>query len=117
MGTSGGLEITKDQFDRTITMYKGAILKDIGYEADQATRIIPTTESSAGAQSGGTYTSIYAVNYAPGHFGGWQYEPVAAHDLGLMNNGVIYRTMIDWAGGLLNANIRSLGRLYDVKLS
>lgn len=117
MGTSGGLTITKDQYDRTIETYKGAILKDIGYQADQATRIIPVVESSAGAQSGGTYTSIYAVNYSADHFFGWQYEPVAAHDLGLLNNGVIYRTVIDWAGGLMNANIRSLGRLYDIKLS
>lgn len=117
MGTTGGFAIVRDQFDRTVEKFMGAVVKDIGYEADQATRIIPTVESSAGAQSGGTYTSIYAVNYAPDHFFGWQYEPVTAHDLGLMNNGVIYRTMIDWAGGLMNANIRSLGRLYDIKLS
>lgn len=117
MGTSGGLRIDQDQFDRTITKYKGAIIKDVGYQADQATRIIPTVESAAGAQSGGTFTSIYAVNYSPDHFFGWQYEPVSAKDLGLMNNGVIYRTIIDWAGGLMNANIRSLARLYDIKLS
>ena len=117
MGTSGGLRIDQDQFNRVITKYKGAILRDVGYESDQATRIIPTTESSAGAGSGGTYTSIYAVNYSPDHFFGWQFEPIHASDLGLLNNGVIYRTMIDWAGGLMNANIRSLGRLYDIKLS
>lgn len=117
MGTTGGFAIVKDQFDRQVEMFMGAVIKDIGYQSDQATRIIPTVESAAGAQTGGTYTSIYAVNYAPDHLMGWQYEPVTAHDLGLMNNGVIYRTVIDWAGGLMNANIRSLGRLYDIKLS
>ena len=118
MGTSGGLEITKDQFDRTITKYKGAVIQDIGYKADQATRIITTTETANGsADTGGTFTSIYAVNISDDHLFGWQYEPLSAKDLGLMNNGVIYRTLVDWAGGLMTANIRSIGRLYDVKLA
>ena len=118
MGTSGGLEITKDQFDRTITKYKGATLCDIGYKADQATRIITTTETANGTQdTGGTFTSIYAVNITDDHLFGWQYEPLKATDLGLMNNGVIYRTLVDWAGGLMTANKRSIGRLYDIKLS
>ena len=117
MGTTGGFAIVKDQFDRSVEMFMNATIKDIGYQADQATRIIPTVESATGAQTGGTYTSIYAVNYSPDHFFGWQYDPVTAHDLGLMNNGVIYRTVIDWAGGLMNSNIRSLGRLYDIKLA
>lgn len=117
MGTSGGFEITTDQFDRQITKYMGAVIKDIGYKSDQATRIITTTETTAGADGSSNYTSIYAVNYGTEHFCGWQYEPISAHDLGLMNNGVIYRTVIDWAGGLMNQNIRSIGRLYDIKLS
>lgn len=118
MGTSGGLEITKDQFDRTITKYKDAVIKDIGYKSDQATRIITTTETANGsADTGGTFTSIYAAHFDTEHLFGWQYEPIKATDLGLLNNGVIYRTLIDWAGGLMMPNIRSIGRLYDVKLA
>lgn len=117
MGTTGGFAIVKDQFDRTIETFMGAVVKDIGYQADQATRIIPTVESATGASSGGTFTSIYAVNYGQDHFFGWQYEPVNARDLGLLNNGVTYRTVIDWAGGLMSTNIRSIGRLYNIKLS
>ena len=117
LGTNGGFNIVTDQFDRTIEKYRGAVIKDIGYKADQATRIIPNTESATGAATGGTFTSMYAVNYSPDHFFGWQYEPIQAHDLGLLNNGVIYRTVIDWAGGLMNHNIRSIGRLYDIKMS
>lgn len=129
MGTSGGLTITTDQYDRTITKYKGAVIKDIGYKSDQATQIIPGNgtsgsgavgETAAGVSSTGSsavYTSIYAVNYGEDHFYGWQYEPVAAHDLGLLNDGVTYSTVVDWAGGLMNANIRSVGRLYDLKIA
>ncbi len=118
MGTTGGLAITQDQFNRTIESYNGARLADIGYKSDQSTRIITTTETAAGtADTGSTYTSIYAVNYDADHFTGWQYEPINAKDLGLLNNGVIYRTIIDWAGGLFPINYRSFGRLYDIKLA
>lgn len=118
MGTSGGFSITQDQFGRTIEMYKGAVLRDVGYKADQATRIITNTELSDGsADTGGTYTSVYAVNYGTAHFGGWQFAPLQAQDLGLIYNGVIYRTNINWVVGLANSSNRSLARLYGLKMS
>jgi hypothetical protein len=118
MGTSGGLNQAQDMFNRTIQMYKGATLRDPGYKADQATRIITTTELATGlADTGGTFTSIYAVNYGTDHFFGWQFGPPNVQDLGLIYNGAIYRTLIDWAIGLVNASTRSIGRLYDIKLS
>lgn len=118
MGTSGGFDITHDQFNRTVEMYKGATIRDPGYKADQATRIITTTELANGtADTGGTYTSVYAVNYDTDHFSGWQFGPPNVQDLGLIYNGAIYRTLIDWAVGYNNASTRSIGRLYDIKLS
>lgn len=118
MGTSGGWSITQDQFGRTVDMFRGAVIRDIGYKSDQATRIITTTELANGsAPTGATFTSIYAVNYGMDHFYGWQFAPLAAHDLGLLNNGMIYRTFVDWAAGLVNASNRSLARLYDIKYS
>ncbi len=118
MGTSGGFSITQDQFGRTVEMYKGAVLRDIGYKADQSTRIITNTELSDGsADTGSTYTSAYAVNYSDDHFSGWQFGPLDAKDLGLINNGVIYRTNINWVIGLANSSNRSLGRLYGLKMS
>lgn len=118
MGTSGGFETTQDQFNRTVQMYKGATIRDIGYKQDQSTRIITTTETSSGAaDTGGTYTSIYAVNFSTDYFFGWQFSEPNIQDLGLINNGVIYRTMIDWAIGLMNSSTRSIARLYDIKLA
>lgn len=118
MGTSGGLAVTQDQFNRTITQYKGAIIRDPGYKADQSTRIITTTETSTGAaDTTSTYTSIYAVNYGEDHFYGWQFDTINVQDLGLINNGVIFRTLIDWAIGFMTASTRSIGRLYDIKLA
>lgn len=117
LGTDGGFATTTDGFGRTVETYKSCPVMDIGYKGDQATRIIPTVESATGASSGGTFTSIYAVNYTPGHFYGWQYDTLQAHDLGLLNNGSIYRTVIDWAGGIINDSYRSIARLYDIKLA
>lgn len=117
MGTSGGLDISKDQFDRVIERYKGAVIRDPGYKADQATRVITSTETSAGVAGSSNYTSIYAVNYDTNHFHGWQFEHVNVQDLGLIYNGVIYRTLIDWVVGLVNDSTRSLGRIYGLKIS
>ena len=115
LGTSGGFDITKDQFDRTITTYKGAVIRDPGYKSDQTTRIITNLEDTTGVGTSSTYTSLYAVNYGTDHFFGWQFEDINVQDLGLINNGVIYRTFVDWAFGLLNSSTRSIARLYDVK--
>jgi hypothetical protein len=117
MGTSGGLSVMQDQFNRTISMYKSAVIRDPGYKSDQTTRIITNTEDTSGNDASSTYTSIYAVNYSTDHFYGWQFDTPNIQDLGLINNGVIYRTLIDWAVGLTNASTRSLGRLYDLKIS
>jgi hypothetical protein len=118
MGTSGGFTTMTDQFNRTIQMYKGAIVRDVGYKQDQSTRIITVTETSTGAaDTTGTYTSIYAVNFGTDFFFGWQFSEPKFEDLGLINNGVLYRTNISWAIGLMNASTRSIARLFGIKLS
>jgi len=118
LGTSGGFSVMQDMFNRTVEMYKGAVIRDPGYKADQSTRIITSTETSDGlSDTTSTYTSLYAVNYDVNHFSGWQFNPPNVQDLGLIYNGAIYRTLIDWAIGFNNASTRSIGRLYGLKLS
>lgn len=117
LGTSGGLTTMQDQFNRTVTMYKGAVIRDPGYKADQTTRIISNTEDTSGNDGSSTYTSMYAVNYSEGYMTGWQFEPPNVQDLGLINNGVIYRTLIDYAVGITNVSTRSIARIYGLKIS
>ena len=62
------------------------------------------------------FTSIYAVNFGTDHFFGWQFSDLNVEDMGLINNGVIYRTLLDWAVGFMNTSTRSIGRLYDIKI-
>ncbi len=129
MGTSGGLNVSQDQFNRTIQSYKGAVIRDPGVKADQTTRIIagnaiPAGTGSVGETSAGVdgtgatanFTSIYAVNYGTDHFMGWQMADLNVQDLGLVYDGAFYRTLIDWAVGFMNVSTRSIGRLYDIKI-
>lgn len=120
LGTSGGFESTRDQFDRQVDKFRNAVIRDIGYKSDQSTRIIPTVESAAGASSGGTFTSIYATHYSTEYLVGWQFDPLSAsvQDIGLIGNaGTLYRTLIDWCVGLFPMHTRCMARLFDVKLS
>jgi len=112
----GGFATATDQMGRGITMYINAVVRDPGYKSDQSTRIITATETSAGADGASTYTSVYAAHYGMASLFGWQFAPLDAKDLGLMENGVIYRTFINWAGGLFPVSNRAIGRLYDVNL-
>lgn len=113
----GGFSQATDQYGRVVEMYKGAQIRDIGRKADQSTLIITNTETAAGVDGSSTHTSIYAAKFDTEHLSGWQFEPLQARDLGLMENGVIYRTFIDWTGGLYNAHTRSMGRLYGILMS
>jgi hypothetical protein len=114
----GGLSQAQDQMGRTVSMYKNAQIRDIGYKADQSTRVITVTETANGTtDTGSTHTSIYAAHYGEENMMGWQFDPLAAKDLGLLESGAIYRTFVDWAGGLINMSTRSIGRIHGVKLS
>jgi hypothetical protein len=117
MGTTGGFSTDKDQYDRVIERYRGAVIKDIGVKADQTTNIITNTEAASGADGASTFTSLYAVKYSQDGLMGWQFSELVAKDLGLMENGVIYRTFMEWVGGLVAPGIRAFARVYDIKIS
>jgi hypothetical protein len=119
LGAGSGFATDRDAFDRTVETYKGAVVRDIGRKKDQSTRIITTTEDTSGVDGASTYTSLYAVRYGEEGLFGWQFEDLssAVRDLGLLNNGVTYRTVIDWAVGLYQAHTRAVGRIFEIKLA
>lgn len=117
LGAGAGFNTQKDAFDRTISMYKGAKIRDLGRKVDQTTRIIGD-ESATGAAyaSGSKFTSLYACRYGQDTFCGWQFEPLKPNNLGLdPTNGVTYNTVIDWAFGLWMPHTRAICRQYDIK--
>lgn len=113
----GGFSTATDQLGRTVMKFKNAVIHDIGRKADQTSYIITSTETAAGAPTTSTHTSIYVVRYGEEQFMGWQYEPIMAKDLGKMNNGVIYRTFIEWVVGLFPNTNRCFARLHGIKLA
>lgn len=117
LGAGAGWDTTMDAYGRVVERYRGAIVRDVGRKADQTTRVITATETSAGADGSDHHTSLYAVRYGEGYTRGWQYEPLAPMDLGLLNNGVIYRVVFDWAVGLWIEHTRAIGRIFGIKVS
>lgn len=108
------LDQTKDMFDRTVDVYSGARLIDIGVKADQTTEIITNTETleAAGAAES---TSIYAVKFGIGELlWGIQEYPMEVEDKGLLESAPIYRTELDWPLGLALADPRAIGRLCGI---
>ena len=113
----GGFSQAEDQLGRSVLKYKNAELRDPGVKADQSTHILTTTETAAGADGASTFCSVYAVNYGDGMFGGWQMQPLQATDIGLLEAGSTYRTLVDWAGGLISVSNRAIARVYNLKYS
>lgn len=111
----GGFSQAQDQLGRSVLTYKNAELRDPGVKADQSTHILTVTEANTGADGSSTYCSVYAVNYGDSKFGGWQMQPLLATDIGQLEAGSTYRTLVDWAGGLINQSNRSIARVYGLK--
>ena len=119
-GPGAGFSMAEDAFGRLVATYRGAVIRDIGYKSDQSTRIITTTETSAGVDGSDNYTSIYACRFNTDYLFAWQFRPIgdAVMDIGLIGNaGTIYRTVIDYVVGLMSRHTRSVARLYGLKLT
>lgn len=118
LGAGAGFTMLKDAFGRTVEAFNNAQVKDIGRKADQTTRIILNTETSAGLAGASTYTSFYAVKYGEDAVFGWQFDALKPEDIGLIGNGgSTYRTKVDWAFGLVIRHTRAVARVYGVKIS
>lgn len=119
MGGTGGFTPSTDQFQRSISLYKQAVVREIGLKQDEATEIITSTEDSAGLDGSSTYTSIYGVRYGEDAMMGWQFRPLSEAIIGptLLDNQVTYSTTFDWAMGLAPQSTRCIGRLYGIKLA
>jgi hypothetical protein len=119
-GTAGGFDITKDQFGRRVAYYQNALIVDLGRKADQSTRIITSTETTAGADSTSNYSSIYGVRFGDEHFKAWQFKSFEEAVTGpylLTASGTQQQVTIDYPFGWWQEDIRAIGRLYDIKTS
>lgn len=119
LGAGAGFTMTSDAYGRQISSFNGAKIVDIGRKADQSTRIITYTETSAGVDGASDHTSIYAAVFGEDRLMGWQFKSIqeAIEDLGKVGNaGTILRFLIDWAFGLYSQHTRCMGRIYGIKV-
>jgi hypothetical protein len=102
-------------FGRSISVYAGVPLLDIGTKADQITEIITNTEDPQNLYTSNVSTSIYAVKFGVGEFlWGIQEYPMEVMDKGLLEDKPVYRTEVDWPLGLAHVDPRCIARLANV---
>jgi len=107
----------ENQFGLTIARYgpSGPAIIDLGVMADQVTQIIGNTEADAGTDlTSGDATSVYALRTGGMYLGGIQLYPVDTNPIGLLEDGVTYRTVIDWPMGIKHENPRAIARAVGI---
>jgi len=119
---SGLLGTHKDQLGRKFSTYGegGPLLVPMGYQRDETsiaagTRVIGHVELTNGtALSGGGATSIYALKFGKDQLNGAQEYAMEVTDKGELDDGVTYRTVVDWPVGIYMPNSRAVARLYGI---
>jgi hypothetical protein len=107
----------QDNYGRKVVRWgaDGPIIRDLGVKADQTTKIITDVEKLDGTiLTTGTGTSIYAVKQGEDYLQGINLGMVDVNDIGMLENGVAYRTVIDWFVGITYINPRSMARLSGI---
>ena len=110
----GGFSVATDQVGRSVSFYKGAQIRVPGLKIDQATEILTTTETTAGADGSSDYFSVYGVRYTNGGLMGWTKTPLSAvpdNSKKPTHTG----TLIQWSGGLMVPDPKAIGRIYNLK--
>lgn len=107
---------TKDSFGRTIATWGegGPMILDMGYKADQTTKIFADDEGATGLQSGvAGKSSLMCVKFGPEYLTGFQ------DDGGMKTfewqTGVLKNVEMDWAAGIFITDPRSVSWLYNIQ--
>lgn len=108
-------QTTVDSLGRTVDVYNGIPIVDVGNKAD-GTQIIPQTETQGTATDAG---SIYAVNFGTGApeqgVVGLTNGGIQVFDLGQLETKPVYRTRIEWFVGLALFGAQPAARLTGVR--
>ena len=118
--STGLLKTTEDSYGRKFETFGegGPKIVDVGPTdpLDKTARIIGNTELDSGAaETGGDATSIYAVKFGGGEYvEGFQLYPMEVEDIGLLESGVAYRTVIDWPLGIYMTHPWSVARMVGI---
>ena len=122
---SGYLKTTEDSLGRSFIDYNGVKFIDAGntYEDTDASGnelpIITDKELYNGTidPSNGNSTSVLFVRQDKKHYQPWQYAPLSATHIGMLDNGVHDRTLVKWDVGHIVTHPRSLSWLTGLKFA
>lgn len=127
------LDTTKDQFDRTLTAFRGVSFIDVGFKSDSAvagnfdaagaatTQIIGNDADNPTGNGANAYTStspIYAVRFGDDYFSGLQVSPLKVKHLGQsIDNPHKQKINIQWIFGWGAFQKRAIARLVGLDVS
>ena len=77
-----------------------------GYKVDQTTQILGDAEVNNTALTGGGESSMYCVRFGEPYIAGWAMNMPTAEDVGLLEDRVNYRTVVDASLGIYIASPR-----------
>ena len=78
----------------------GAKIFQAGYKVDQSTQILGDVEVNNTGLTGGGESSMYCVRFGEPYVAGWTMKVPTAEDVGLLEDRVNYRTVVDGSIGL-----------------
>jgi hypothetical protein len=110
-GVGGDIQVSVDDFGYRVTSYNDLPILIADYD-DNGQRIIDFDE--AGPAGGTTSTSIYVVRLGDGYVTGLQNGTMEVEDLGLLDDGVTYRTHVEWLVGMAVMHGRACARVWGI---
>ena len=84
----------------------GAKIMQAGYKVDQSTQILGDAEVNNTALTGGGESSMYCARFGEPAIAGWAMQMPTAEDVGLLEDRVNYRTVVDASLGIYIASPR-----------
>lgn len=113
-GVGGDIEVGQDDFGFRVTRYNDLPILIADYD-DNGQKIIDFDELGyQGAGGGAVCTSIYVVRLGDNYVTGLQNGVMDVEDLGLLNDGVTYRTHVEWIVGMAVMHGRAAARVWGI---
>ncbi|MGD9670188.1 MAG: major capsid protein [Hyphomicrobiaceae bacterium] len=110
-GVGGDIQVDTDSFGFRVTRYNDLPILIADYN-DLGQAIVDFDE--AGPAGGTTATSIYVVHIGDGYVTGLQNGVMEVEDLGLLDDGIYYRTRVEWIAGMAVMHGRACARVWGI---
>lgn len=110
-GVGGDIQVSQDEFGFRVMRYNDLPILIADYD-NEGQRIIDFDE--AGPGGGAVSTSIYVVHLGDGYVTGLQNGIMEVEDLGLLDDGVYYRTRVEWLVGMAVMHGRAAARVWGI---